>query len=291
MLFAAIGIYAQIPNGGFEDWTTHTGYETPSGIWTCFNSTSDGSFYAITKSADAHSGNYSIKISNSYPCNLSTELYKFGAVFTTSKGTFDLPLNQTTMFKPSIERSGHPVKLTGYYKFSQGGSGLDLDTMRILLSFYKNGAQVYSDYNAVFKTSTSVASWTQFTIDFPTYTDSEIDSLGIVINACQPWDGVKGNSFVLVDDLEFKEASTGIKEIGNSNSSYFIYPNPATNSFQIKNLMSISNISIIDLTGKLIISKEVDTNENVNVSFLKQGIYLVKVQTATGLLVVRLVKE
>ena len=33
------------------------------------------------------------------------------------------------------------------------------------------------------------------------------------------------------------------------------------------------------------------SNENVNVSFLKQGIYLVKVQTATGLLVVRLVKE
>lgn len=288
LLFIVIKIQAQIPNGGFENWTTFTGYETPSGIWTCFNNASNGSFYAITKSTDAHTGNYALKISNSYPCNLSSEPYKFGAVFTTSKGTYSLPLSPTTMFDPSIERSGHPIGLNGYYKFTQGGSGTDIDTMRILVSLYKIGQEVAS---VQFKNTATVPNWTQFTIDFPTYLDSEVDSIGIVINACQPWDGVKGNSSVLVDDFEFKYSSTGFKEAEKSNPKYIIYPNPVSSSFKVNSLIGSANISIIDFTGKLLFSKNIIANENIDISILKTGIYIINIQTSDGVQSVELIKK
>lgn len=288
MLIAVINIKAQVPNGDFENWTTFSGYETPSGIWTCFNSSSDGSFYSVSKSNDSHTGSYSLKISNSYPCNLSTEPYKFGAIFTTPKGTYSLPLTQTTMFAPSIERSGHPTGLTGYYKYSQGGSGNDLDTMRILVSLYKSGQEVYSNE---FKNSATVSNWTQFTVNFPTYLDTEVDSFGIVINACQPWDGVKGNSSLLVDDLTFNSSSTGINKIEKSNSACTIFPNPVTNYFQINGLVSLVNVSIVDLSGKLLFTKEVMINEKINISSLKNGIYLMEIKTPEGIQSIKLIKE
>ena len=57
---------AQIPNNGFEIWTTVGSYGEPTG-WSSTNIFSTGPFYAVTKSTDHFPvalGNYSARIEN-----------------------------------------------------------------------------------------------------------------------------------------------------------------------------------------------------------------------------------
>lgn len=57
---------AQIPNNGFEDWTTIGSYENLND-WATYNSYSAGGFYSCTKSTDHYPtsvGSYSIRLEN-----------------------------------------------------------------------------------------------------------------------------------------------------------------------------------------------------------------------------------
>ncbi|MDD2622867.1 MAG: hypothetical protein WC142_07975 [Bacteroidales bacterium] len=81
LLALAFKINAQIPNNGFENWTTTVDYETPT-FWTCGNSSSSGVFYPVKKSTDhypASLGNYSIRLENKLPL---TNGSSYGFAFT-----------------------------------------------------------------------------------------------------------------------------------------------------------------------------------------------------------------
>lgn len=288
MLSTAISIQAQVPNGGFENWTTFSGYETPSGIWTCFNSYSDGSFYPVTKSIDAHSGSYSVKIANSFPCNLPTEIFKLGALYTTSDGSVDLALDSTTLFKPSIPVVGHPIGVTGFYKFHQAGSFGNLDTMRIQINLYKDGQEVYW---SEFRDITTKSDWTNFTLHFPPYNDLEVDSLGIVFNPNLPFRGVNSNSYMLIDDIQLVFGSVSVNEIEKTNKYISIKPNPAINQFGLQNLIGPADVSIFDISGKLLLSKVNLTNEYIDITALNNGIYLVRINTKGDIQTIKLIKE
>ncbi len=58
-LLLGIAAMAQLPNSGFENWTTHTIYEEPD-PWD--NGNQDNDSVVVTKSTDAYSGNYSIHL-------------------------------------------------------------------------------------------------------------------------------------------------------------------------------------------------------------------------------------
>ena len=66
LIALTIRLNAQIPNSGFENWTTVGSYENPTG-WATMNPYCAGPFYSCTKSTDhypASVGNYSIRIEN-----------------------------------------------------------------------------------------------------------------------------------------------------------------------------------------------------------------------------------
>jgi hypothetical protein len=57
-----------------------------------------------------------------------------------------------------------------------------------------------------------------------------------------------------------------------------IYPNPASNSFRVNNNEG-GKINLFTMSGKLVISQEVDTFEKIDVNILSNGIYIIEFQT------------
>ncbi|OFZ63518.1 MAG: hypothetical protein A3D92_20900 [Bacteroidetes bacterium RIFCSPHIGHO2_02_FULL_44_7] len=80
--------------------------------------------------------------------------------------------------------------------------------------------------------------------------------------------------------------TVGINELETNQIS--LYPNPASNSLSISAQEPIESVLIFDLTGALVQS---EPNGNFTVASLKNGIYLVNVQTTKGYFVARFVKE
>jgi len=61
-----------------------------------------------------------------------------------------------------------------------------------------------------------------------------------------------------------------------------IYPNPVTDGFQINGMEGSGTLILTDLSGKVLLTKQVKTNEYVSVGFLPKGIYIVKIATEKG---------
>ncbi|MDA3944038.1 MAG: PKD domain-containing protein [Bacteroidetes bacterium] len=64
-----------------------------------------------------------------------------------------------------------------------------------------------------------------------------------------------------------------------------IYPQPADNQITIESEEAIQQIRITDLSGKLLLQKQFDTKKiTLNVDFLKNGVYLILVDTERGMI-------
>jgi hypothetical protein len=84
---------------------------------------------------------------------------------------------------------------------------------------------------------------------------------------------------------------TGISEL--KNSSVFVYPNPANASITIgglDELTGVGSIFIEDVSGKLIVSLDVNSKE-INLSFYTNGLYFLKVTHERGIEVVKFLKS
>lgn len=73
-----------------------------------------------------------------------------------------------------------------------------------------------------------------------------------------------------------------------------IYPNPTKDILKIKSKSPIDNISVFDINGRVIRSKSLSNSQTeyqLNVSDLYQGIYFVKIQTYLGIQTQKMIKE
>jgi len=79
---------------------------------------------------------------------------------------------------------------------------------------------------------------------------------------------------------KFLQASTtGVNEIKNVGNSIKLYPNPATDAFQVTGIEGTATIIVSDLNGRLLFTKEVTTGETVSVSTLPNGMYLATIKS------------
>jgi len=79
------------------------------------------------------------------------------------------------------------------------------------------------------------------------------------------------------------DPSNSRKTITNTTSSNFdveIFPNPATDNFTIKSNSTIEKIEIYDIAGKLVMLNF--KSDNIDISKIENGIYLVKITTEEG---------
>ena len=257
---------AQIPNSGFETWTTTGSYEEPTS-WATMNPACSGPFYSATKSTDhypASVGNYSIRVEN------NTSLTKFTGGFGMAiTNAFDYP------FKPAFPIVGSPTSLCGYYKYTS----LNNDSMFIRIVFFQNSIQL--GYNT-FVTGISASNWTSFILPL-TYPSA--DSATLYVSALwfsSQTSGPKGNSVLYVDNLSFDNLITSISEPGSVNSPFSLYPNPAFDiiTLNIDNYNSDLILNIYNVMGTLVKSKLLKQNQRqINIGDLSNGIYMVEIKS------------
>ncbi len=87
----------------------------------------------------------------------------------------------------------------------------------------------------------------------------------------------------------------GIADLSASGIS--IYPNPTSGKFNLtvsNELVSVKNIEITDITGKIIINYQfaIDNSQfDINLSDFESGIYLIKIQTDKEVFTTKIIKE
>jgi len=86
--------------------------------------------------------------------------------------------------------------------------------------------------------------------------------------------------------------TTANDETPNSNSEnkVLIYPNPANNTLHFRGLSELNKISIFDLTGKLCLVKQISNNQ-LDISSLKHGLYIIQIETSKGIETNKFVKQ
>ena len=97
--------------------------------------------------------------------------------------------------------------------------------------------------------------------------------------------GMNTPAYFALDNLIINK-STGLKE--SSFSSVSIYPNPIQNELTISGENGL--IELVDLTGKILVSKEHYNYTILNVSELNSGSYILKLTNENGTLIQKLVK-
>jgi xyloglucan-specific exo-beta-1,4-glucanase len=75
------------------------------------------------------------------------------------------------------------------------------------------------------------------------------------------------------------------------NNTVDLFPNPTKNSFSVRSLNSIEEISIYNTAGQQIREVSYTINQEIDISDLANGIYIVKVKTSEAILLKRMIKE
>jgi hypothetical protein len=257
---------AQIPNSGFENWTTVGSYENPNGWVNCNGN--GGTGYPVTKSTDhfpVNVGNFSIRMEN----------FTSGATGCATYG-FANSVPYIGYNGASFPITGHPNNFCGYYKFMPQNN----DTMTIACGLYLNGAMVAS---ATLSTTNTVSNWTSFTIPFSSYTTADSASIGLgAFYSLGTNTTIQGNSVLFVDNLSFDNLITSATESVSVNSSFSLYPNPAFDiiTLNIDNNNSDLILNIYNVIGTLVKSELLKQNQRqVNIGDLSNGIYMIEIES------------
>lgn len=87
--------------------------------------------------------------------------------------------------------------------------------------------------------------------------------------------------FLSIDDVTVKATSLlAVSDV--SKKSVSIYPNPTTEALTVNVNSKINSVDIYDLSGKLVRNTSVSAENKVNVQDLKNGTYVLKVNTEAG---------
>lgn len=253
----------QIPNGGFENWDTKVGYNTPTG-W----SSLDDEFFSqtgiatVTKETDAKSGSFSAKVK--VAGTTATGLAGLLAI-----GNDDLDFG-------GIGFKSRPYSFSGWSKYKTMGG----DTAIIYVMFNKyNAATDELDLIGLGHTSFAGTQTSYYQFNFPIswFTAEAPDSLQIMVmvgnlSSGDPIGTV--GSYILLDDLTFG-TSAGINEL-IINDPINIFPNPASDRVEIglSNELAGAEIRITDLNGKVVFTGK---QTCIKLNDFNKGLYFINI--------------
>lgn len=264
---------AQIPNAGFESFTTVGSYEVPNGWGTMNNTTATFSVYTATKGTPGSPGASYLKLTSK---TVSASVVNGIAV----SGVLD---SMTMKPKSGFPCTLQPVSFTGKWQHMIYGSSQG--SVKAVLTKWNVGLSKRDTVAIAAQTLAGMAmSWANFSINF-TYLSSVVpDSCIIELRASGSAPTV--NDYLWVDNLAFSGSVTGIENHESFVTDMSIYPNPSSDmvnfKFNIKTAQQI-NIEISDINGKLIRSENFgkiqgETYQNMNISGIAKGTYFVKIK-------------
>jgi hypothetical protein len=284
-IVAALGMsvaaQAQIPNPGFENWTTVGSYEIPDNWGTMNHTTATYSVYTATKATPGSPGASYLKLtSKTTGTSVTNGIAVSGKLDTVNM----LP-------KSGFAFTQRPASFSGkwqhmIYGSSQGSVKVITTKWNSMMNMRDTIAHAEQTLGGM------VMNWANFSMNLM-YMDSlnYPDSCIIVLQSSGS--NPTNNDYLWVDNLAFTgtvavvtntTSTVGIKENQNSQQHLLLFPNPTGESVQVAfSLTQSQNISIemYDASGKVVYSRTKllsgDTKELIDVKDLPKGAYVVKV--------------
>lgn len=258
---------AQIPNGGFENWTTPPGanYQDPEG-WITFNAltTLEGGQPSCAQGTPGAVGNYYATV--------TTQGTAFGPI----QGIASVgdPVSGSTGFA----YTGRPAALTGQWQYGiqSGDQGM---VAVVLTKWNASDDSSHTVGVAVAEASGSLSGWNALNQAFVYQTNENPDSAFVVV--ASSLNSPVAGSFIKVDDLGMGGSTSGVSE--EDALAMHLYPSPASNRLNVSTGMPMQEIDILDMTGRTVMHQATGAAIAVmNVSDLEHGRYLVRVLMKNG---------
>jgi len=282
VLFASLAVFlqAQIPNAGFENWTSAGSYEVPD-QWGNMNAvTSATSVYTTIKGSPGASGNHYIKLTTKDVGGVITP----GMIVSGQLNTETWQALSGFPFNQRVEN------LVGKYQFM--GYNDDVATIAAWLTRWNPLNHRRDTIANLWKTTTGMIHvWTGFSIPF-SYQSTEVPDTAIVFISSSGH-SPKKNSFIWLDDLGFDGMATGISAV-ETQGDIRVYPSPASNRIYLEFNSTrdyAARLKISDIAGNVIYVTGVDVVAGANLigEDLRKfnpsaGVYLVQLVTPFGLL-------
>jgi len=263
--------FAQIPNGGFENWSTVGSYDSAWG-WSSPNYLSSP-INTCEKGTPGAPGTSYLKLTS------KTVLGPIASPGIAVSGTFDAT---TLTPKSGFPYTGRPVGIAGNWQFMAFGS--DTGHIVVYLSKWNTTAGhrdtvAFTDYTL----PGMVMVWNSFSIPI-TYRHGMAPDSAIIILSASGTTPVN-NSYLYVDSLNFYgSVPTSITTTDPVHATVSVYPNPAAHSANVLYNGIVGNIKvdICYLSGKIVRSQSFvsvagDNKLPLDISGFAPGIYLVKV--------------
>ncbi len=278
--------FAQIPNNGFENWTTIGSYSNPDNWGTLNNTTVIDSVYTATKGTPGNPGTSFLKLTSK---TINTTVVNGIAI----SGVLD---SITMMPKSGFAFNLRPANFIG--KWQHMIYGTSQGSLQVTLTRWDTGLNQRVSVASANKTLSGMAmSWANFTIPF-TYTDgNNPDTCIIVLKASGSTP--TNNDYLWVDNLAFSGTITGIEKHDSFLNNFVLYPNPSTESINLNlNLKTSQHIivEVLDINGKAILSKDLgllkgESLQTISISDVAKGTYMVRVVGEQGTEVQKIVIE
>ncbi len=273
---------AQIPNAGFENWTTVGSYEIPNSWGTLNNTTATYSVYTATKATPGSPGASYLKLTS-----------KTTGTFVSKGIAVSGKLDTVTMLpKSGVAYTQRPATFTGKWQHMIFGSSQG--SVKVITTRWNTTTNMRDTVAHAEQTLAGMAmSWANFSMNL-NYMDSlnYPDSCMIVLQASGATP--TNNDYLWVDNLAFTGtvavstntvSTVGVKEVSSTSLNLSLFPNPVNDVLQIK--LSLTQpqpitFEMIDVTGKVLYVRTKDAfegelNEKIDVRNFPKGTYLIKI--------------
>jgi hypothetical protein len=275
LLFAMIAssCFSQIPNNGFENWTSMGIYDNLVSWGTLNNTTALDSIFTATKSAPGSPGSYYL--------NLTSKT--IGGVAVNGIAVSGVLDSITLLPRSGFALSAQPQKFTG--KWQHMLYGTSAGSVSVLLSKWNTGLNKRDTVaTAMQSLSGMVMSWAAFSINF-TYQSSAIPDSCIIILKASGVSPTAGD-YLWVDNLAFSGSVAGVSESADQNTTLNIFPNPANNEIEFSNSKNINKgdlLIISDMLGNEIFRKKIiESSFKINSSNFANGTFICKLINSYG---------
>ncbi|PZU85063.1 MAG: hypothetical protein DI529_10435 [Chryseobacterium sp.] len=109
--------------------------------------------------------------------------------------------------------------------------------------------------------------------------------------------GNAASTTIAIDNYKVEAVNSavlGVATVGQIEgdiSEVSIYPNPATDYINIKSTSKIKSVSIVDVSGKTVSSRKAVLNNQLDVRNLPVGIYIINIETESGIQSKKFIKK
>ncbi len=278
-----------IKNAGFENWHVvpgTSGQEDPD-FWESNNKGLDSTLgYGVSKSTDAYSGNYALKLTPTKDPARSAQIV-LGTLSLDSLGR--VVNSQCSGYAVSYM----PLVLTGYYKCYE----YNRNTFAEITIAFTEGCTYSTQIDAVGSDELGPTSqrYIPFAIPIefaPWDSVPPIDTMVIHISFVDP-DTNSGSSYLLIDDLAVLGQYVGIAEENTSLEVAQLFPNPTKGDVTIESFsIDPFTLKVYSIHGKLLFEQRNILESEYQLQLNgPTGVYFVEVASRQGKRVFKVLKE